>query len=104
GVSVCHVTAVTQYALQAAAGVQVRRVVSLQNDLSLALAAAPLRIEAPIPGKSAIGIEVPNKAATLVTIREVVESNGFQNSGNLLAGAPRKKLGGVTRAAPPPRA
>jgi len=77
--------AVTQYALQPAAGVQVRRVVSLQNDLSLALAAAPLRIEAPIPGKSAIGIEVPNKAATLVTIREVVESNGFKNGGNLLA-------------------
>jgi len=76
--------AVTQYALQPAAGVQVRRVVSLQNDLSLALAAAPLRIEAPIPGKSAIGIEVPNKAATLVTIREVVESNGFHNSGHLL--------------------
>ena len=76
--------AVTQYALQPAAGVQVRRVVSLQNDLSLALAAAPLRIEAPIPGKSAIGIEVPNKAATLVTIREVVESSGFRNASNLL--------------------
>ena len=75
--------AVTQYELQPAAGVQVRRVVSLQNDLSLALAAAPLRLEAPIPGKSAIGIEVPNKAATLVTIREVVESTGFR-SGHLL--------------------
>ena len=76
--------AVTQYALQPAAGVQVRRVVSLQTDLSLALAASPLRIEAPIPGKSAIGIEVPNKAATLVTIREVVESNSFRNGGSLL--------------------
>ncbi|HXM54105.1 MAG TPA: DNA translocase FtsK, partial [Candidatus Dormibacteraeota bacterium] len=77
--------AVTQYELQPAAGVQVRRVVSLQNDLSLALAASPLRIEAPIPGKSAIGLEVPNKAATLVTIREGVESVGFQ-SGRLLLG------------------
>ena len=76
--------AVTQYALQPAAGVQVRRVVSLQTDLSLALAASPLRIEAPIPGKSAIGVEVPNKAATLVTIREVVESNSFRNGGSLL--------------------
>ena len=76
--------AVTQYALQPAAGVQVRRVVSLQNDLSLALAASPLRIEAPIPGKSAIGIEVPNKAATLVTIREVAESHSFRNGGSLL--------------------
>ncbi len=76
--------AVTQYALQPAAGVAVRKVVSLQNDLSLALAASPLRIEAPIPGKSAIGIEVPNKAATLVTIREVVESTGFQSGRSLL--------------------
>ncbi|HSR26602.1 MAG TPA: DNA translocase FtsK, partial [Candidatus Eisenbacteria bacterium] len=76
--------AVTQYELQPAAGVQVRRVVSLQNDLSLALAASPLRIEAPIPGKSAIGIEVPNKAATLVTIREGVESVSFQSGRHLL--------------------
>jgi S-DNA-T family DNA segregation ATPase FtsK/SpoIIIE len=76
--------AVTQYALQPAAGVPVRKVVALQNDLSLALAAAPLRIEAPIPGKSAIGIEVPNKAAQLVTIREVVDSHAFKNSAYLL--------------------
>jgi S-DNA-T family DNA segregation ATPase FtsK/SpoIIIE len=76
--------AVTQYALQPAAGVPVRKVVSLQNDLSLALAASPLRIEAPIPGKSAIGIEVPNKAAQLVTIREVVESPGFGMGRHLL--------------------
>jgi len=76
--------AVTQYELQPAAGVQVRKVVSLQNDLSLALAASPLRIEAPIPGKSAIGLEVPNKAATLVTIREGVESVGFTSKGHLL--------------------
>jgi DNA segregation ATPase FtsK/SpoIIIE-like protein len=76
--------AVTQYELQPAAGVAVRKVVSLQNDISLALAASPLRIEAPIPGKSAIGIEVPNKAATLVTIREGVESPGFQGGRSLL--------------------
>jgi S-DNA-T family DNA segregation ATPase FtsK/SpoIIIE len=76
--------AVTQYELQPAAGVPVRKVVSLHNDLSLALAASPLRIEAPIPGKSAIGIEVPNKAATLVTIREGVEATGFQSGRHLL--------------------
>ncbi|HVC10542.1 MAG TPA: DNA translocase FtsK 4TM domain-containing protein, partial [Burkholderiales bacterium] len=61
--------AVTQYELQPGAGVQVKRITALQNDLSLALAAAPLRIEAPIPGKAAVGIEVPNKSASLVTIR-----------------------------------
>jgi S-DNA-T family DNA segregation ATPase FtsK/SpoIIIE len=76
--------AVTQYELQPAAGVQVRKVVSLQNDLSLALAASPLRIEAPIPGKSAIGLEVPNKAATLVVIREGVEAAGFTSGRHLL--------------------
>src|SRR5207247_13748 len=63
--------AVTQFEVQPGAGVQVKKITALQNDLSLALAAAPLRIEAPIPGKSAVGIEVPNKAASLVTIREV---------------------------------
>jgi DNA segregation ATPase FtsK/SpoIIIE, S-DNA-T family len=71
--------AVTQYELQPAAGVQVRRIVALQNDLSLALAAAPLRVEAPIPGKAAVGLEVPNRAASLVTIREVVESTAFKS-------------------------
>jgi DNA segregation ATPase FtsK/SpoIIIE, S-DNA-T family len=77
--------AVTQYELQPAAGVQVKRIVGLQNDLSLALAAAPLRIEAPIPGKSAVGIEVPNKSASLVSIREVVESAAFRSGSHGLA-------------------
>ena len=66
--------AVTQFEVQPGPGVQVKRITALQNDLSLALAAAPLRIEAPIPGKSAVGIEVPNKSASLVTIREVLET------------------------------
>jgi S-DNA-T family DNA segregation ATPase FtsK/SpoIIIE len=68
---------VTRYALQPAEGVQVRKVVTLQNDLALALAATSLRIEAPIPGQSAIGIEVPNGKAATVTIREVIEWAGF---------------------------
>jgi DNA segregation ATPase FtsK/SpoIIIE-like protein len=75
---------VTQYELQPAAGVAVKRIVALQNDLSLALAAAPLRIEAPIPGKSAVGVEVPNKAAQLVSFREVVESASFRNGSHAL--------------------
>ena len=77
--------AVTQYELQPGPGVQVKRITSLQNDLSLALAAAPLRIEAPIPGKSAVGIEVPNKAASLVTIREVLETAAFREGTHKLA-------------------
>ncbi len=77
--------AVTQYELQPGAGVQVKRITALQNDLSLALAAAPLRIEAPIPGKAAVGIEVPNKSASLVTIREVLETAAFREGSNKLA-------------------
>jgi DNA segregation ATPase FtsK/SpoIIIE, S-DNA-T family len=77
--------AVTQYEIQPGAGVQVKRITALQNDLSLALAAAPLRIEAPIPGKSAVGIEVPNKAASLVTIREVLETAAFREGTRALA-------------------
>ncbi len=77
--------AVTQYELQPGPGVQVKKITALQNDLSLALAAAPLRIEAPIPGKSAVGIEVPNKAASLVTIREVLETAAFREGTHTLA-------------------
>ena len=69
---------VTQYELQPAVGVPVRKIVSHQTDLSLALA-APIRIQAPIPGKAAIGIEVPNKAAQLVTLRDVVTSGAFSD-------------------------
>jgi S-DNA-T family DNA segregation ATPase FtsK/SpoIIIE len=63
----------------------VKRITALSNDLSLALAAAPLRIEAPIPGKSAVGIEVPNKSASLVTIREVLETAAFREGTHALA-------------------
>src|SRR5712691_6261410 len=77
--------AVTQYEIQPGAGVQVKRITALQNDLSLQLAAAPLRIEAPIPGKSAVGIEVPNKSASLVTIREVLETAAFREGTHKLA-------------------
>jgi S-DNA-T family DNA segregation ATPase FtsK/SpoIIIE len=77
--------AVTQYELQPGPGIQVKRITALQNDLSLALAAAPLRIEAPIPGKAAVGIEVPNKSASLVTIREVLETAAFREGTHKLA-------------------
>src|SRR5699024_5933957 len=64
--------AVTKYEVQPEAGVKVSRVLNLQDDIALALAAQDIRIEAPIPGKSAIGIEVPNNEIATVSIREVL--------------------------------
>lgn len=68
---------VTQYSLRPAEGVKLARIVALQNDLALALAAHPLRIEAPIPGKSLVGIEIPNQTAATVSLRELLESKAF---------------------------
>ena len=75
---------VTQYELQPARGVPVRKVTALQNDLALALSAS-IRIQAPIPGKPAIGIEVPNKATSLVTLREIIQTARFQDDKTLLS-------------------
>jgi S-DNA-T family DNA segregation ATPase FtsK/SpoIIIE len=75
---------VTQYELQPAAGVPVRKIVAAQTDLSLALA-APVRIQPFIPGKSAVGIEVPNKAAQLVSLKSVVTSGAFADPRHRLA-------------------
>jgi S-DNA-T family DNA segregation ATPase FtsK/SpoIIIE len=75
---------VTQYTLKPAEGVKLSKITSLQNDLALALAAHPLRIEAPIPGRSLVGIEIPNRAAALVRLREILESKEFsQRKSNL---------------------
>ncbi|WP_367307479.1 FtsK/SpoIIIE family DNA translocase [Alicyclobacillus acidocaldarius] len=76
---------VTRYEIQPAAGVKVARVLSLQDDIALALAARDIRIEAPVPGKSVIGIEIPNDEIAVVTLREVLESPEFQNSPAKLA-------------------
>lgn len=76
--------AVTRYELQPAIGVKVSRIVSLTDDIALSLAARGIRIEAPIPGKSAIGIEVPNDEISLVTLREVIESEEYATSPNPL--------------------
>ncbi|MFC5401998.1 DNA translocase FtsK [Cohnella soli] len=72
--------AVTRYELQPDVGVKVSRIVSLTDDIALALAAKDIRMEAPIPGKSAIGIEVPNNEVSVVTLREVLETQPFQES------------------------
>lgn len=71
---------VTRYEIQPDVGVKVSRIVSLTDDIALALAAKDIRMEAPIPGKSAIGIEVPNSEVSIVTMREVMESSAFQES------------------------
>ncbi len=70
---------VTQYSFRPAVGVKLSKITALSNDLALALAAHPIRIEAPIPGKSLIGIEVPNKQAALVRLRNLLESEAFKN-------------------------
>jgi S-DNA-T family DNA segregation ATPase FtsK/SpoIIIE len=69
---------VTQFSFRPASGVKVSQIVSLQNDLALALAAHPIRIEAPIPGKSLVGVEVPNVKAAQVGLRELLESEEFK--------------------------
>lgn len=71
---------VTRYSLKPAEGVKLSRIVALNNDLSLALAAHPIRIEAPIPGKSLVGIEVPNTAKTTVGLGTLLSSADFQES------------------------
>ncbi|MCX6712871.1 MAG: DNA translocase FtsK [Candidatus Vogelbacteria bacterium] len=71
---------VTRYALKPAEGVKLSRIITLQNDLSLALAAHPLRIEAPIPGKSLVGIEIPNKVKSTVGLATLLGSRDFSDS------------------------
>ncbi|MFH1405549.1 MAG: DNA translocase FtsK 4TM domain-containing protein [Patescibacteria group bacterium] len=71
---------VTQFTLRPAQGVKISRIMSLQNDVALALAAHPIRIEAPIPGKSLVGIEVPNQKVAKVSLRELLESKTFKRS------------------------
>lgn len=75
---------VTQYTLRPAVGVKLSKITTLKSDLSLALAAHPIRIEAPIPGKSLVGVEVPNKKFALVGMRPMLESDDFQKSNYVL--------------------
>ena len=86
--------AVTRYELQPEMGVKVSKIVNLADDIKLNLAAADIRIEAPIPGKAAIGIEVPNKESVAVMFRELVESEDFVNHKSSIAFAAGKDIGG----------
>lgn len=74
---------VTRYTLKPAEGVKITKILALNSDLSLALAAHPIRIEAPIPGKSLVGIEVPNKAAAVVRLGSLISYPEFKDSGPL---------------------
>ena len=85
---------VTRFELQPSPGVKVSKIVNLADDIALGLAASGVRIEAPIPGKAAIGIEVPNKKQTPVFLREVLDSQEFINSDKKLAFALGKDIGG----------
>ena len=87
---------ITRYELQPEQGVKVSKIVNLANDIKLSLAAVDIRIEAPIPGKPAIGIEVPNKHPSVVSLRDILETQEFRGAKSRLAFAVGKDLGGKT--------
>ena len=87
---------VTRYELSPEQGVKVSKIVALQDDIKLSLAANDIRIEAPIPGKSAVGIEVPNKENNVVYFRELIESREFRTENSSLAFAVGKDIAGQT--------
>jgi len=87
--------AVTRYELQPEPGVKVSRIANLADDIALNLAAQAVRIEAPVPGKSVIGIEVPNATVTPVRLKEIVKTNEFKNNSSKLLIALGKDLSGA---------
>ncbi len=85
---------VTRFELQPSAGVKVSKIVNLADDIALNLAAFGVRIEAPIPGKAAVGIEIPNKSTSMVSLRDVIESEQFRNFNSKTAFAMGKDIAG----------
>jgi DNA segregation ATPase FtsK/SpoIIIE, S-DNA-T family len=86
---------VTQYTLKPADGVKLTQITARQNDLALALAAHPIRIEAPIPNKASVGIEIPNKVKATVTLREILESEDFKKMKSNLSLAMGRDVAGA---------
>jgi S-DNA-T family DNA segregation ATPase FtsK/SpoIIIE len=86
---------ITRYELQPAPGVKVNRIVNLSNDIALSLAASNIRIEAPIPGKSAVGVEVPNDQVSIVRLRELIETDLFRNAKSRITFALGKDIAGT---------
>jgi S-DNA-T family DNA segregation ATPase FtsK/SpoIIIE len=100
GADVSHVSygpAITRYEVSLERGIKVSKIVSLADNLAMALAAIDVRVEAPIPGKSAIGIEVPNEHPTTVTLRECVDRDEFKNAPSKLTFALGKDVTGTCR-------
>lgn len=93
-INACQGPTVTRYELEPAPGVKVSKIVNLADDLALKLASSGVRIEAPIPGKAAIGIEVPNKEVSGVALREVLETEEFMRAASSLTVALGKDIGG----------
>ena len=89
---------VTQYEVQPAPRIKLSRIEALQDDLSMALAARSIRIEAPIPGKSAVGIEIPNKEFNIVALRRILEEVDFSASGSTLTFALGRDVAGRAQA------
>ena len=98
GVTVTNVSCgptVTRYEVQPDTGVKVSRIVSLSDDIQMNLAASEIRIEAPIPGKAAVGIEVPNASPQMVHLRELLDSDSARKAGSKIAFALGKDIGGT---------
>lgn len=97
GVSISDISrgpSVTRYELQPALGVKISRITNLADDIALGLAASGVRIEAPIPGKSAVGIEIPNRVIDTVSIRELLDSEEFKNAKGKLTSVLGKDISG----------
>ena len=93
-VDICRGPSVTRYEIQPAAGVKISRITNLTDDLALNLAAGGLRIEAPIPNKAAVGIEVPNKNRATVTLREIIDTDQYRSAKSKLFVALGKDIAG----------
>lgn len=91
--------AVTRYEIQPEMGVKVSKIVNLADDIKLNLAAEDIRIEAPIPGKAAVGIEVPNKEKSMVAFRDLIESEDFKNAASKISFVVGKDISGQTKVA-----
>ena len=85
---------ITRYELKPAEGVRVNKIANLADDIALNLAAASIRIEAPIPGKQAVGIEIPNQETEMVHLRDILETSTFGNYSSNLAFALGKDVAG----------